>query len=60
MYVIIIISVVRVFFCVQGVSGLFKGLLTPVTFSTPICAVQFWAVTMGRKWQISDLHGIPT
>jgi len=44
----------------EGVAGLFKGLFTPVAFSTPLCAVQFWAVTMGRRMQMSDPHGIPT
>lgn len=44
----------------EGVSGLFKGLFTPVAFSTPICAIQFWAVTMGRRILMSDPHGVPT
>ncbi|KAL9966783.1 hypothetical protein ACROYT_G024904 [Oculina patagonica] len=44
----------------EGVLGLFKGLFTPVAFATPLCAIQFWAVTMGRRMQMSDPHGIPT
>jgi len=44
----------------EGVLGLYKGLFTPVAFATPLCAIQFWAVTMGRRMQMSDPHGIPT
>lgn len=44
----------------KGVLGLFKGLLTPVAFATPIAAIQFWGVTMGRRMQMSDPHGVPT
>jgi len=44
----------------KGVLGLYKGLFTPVAFATPLFAIQFWAVTMGRKMQMSDPHGIPT
>ena len=44
----------------KGVLGLYKGLFTPVAFATPLCAIQFWAVTMGRRMQMSDPHGIPT
>ena len=57
-----LVSCVAVMFALplQGVLGLYKGLFTPVAFATPLCAIQFWAVTVGRKMQMSDPHGIPT
>ncbi|KAJ7380098.1 hypothetical protein OS493_010808 [Desmophyllum pertusum] len=44
----------------EGLSGLYKGMFTPVAFSTPFNAIQFWALAMAKRMQLSDPHGIPT
>ena len=54
------INKVFIFPVTQGVTGLFKGLLTPFSIAVPLVACNFWTLTLGRKIQMSNPHRTPT